>query len=126
MFRARLATLAAAAGLGLIGGCAGMNSNQSLFGRLCGRHRTTEACVMDPGVCGDSCGGGGCEVMGDGPMLMDRGPIMMQPATPPAVPLVPDSSVPLVPDSSLPLAPTPRLVPQPQPPSQAAPIPYTP
>ena len=117
MFRVRLATLAAAAGLGLIGGCAGMNSNQSLFGRLCGRQRTTEACVIDPGVCGEPCNGA-CDVMGDGPTLMDRGPIMMQPAMPPAVPLVPDSS--------LPLAPTPRLVPQPQPPTQASPIPYTP
>jgi hypothetical protein len=95
-----------------------MNSNQSLFGRLCGRHRTTEACVIDPGVCGDSCGGGAFEVGGDGPVLMDRGPIMMQPSTIP--------SVPLVPDSSLPLTPPPRLVPQPQGPTQSQPIPYTP
>jgi hypothetical protein len=59
-------------------------------------------------------------MMGEGPVLMDRGPMMMPPSTVP--------SVPLVPDSSLPLTPTPRLVPQPQtqPPTQAAPIPYTP
>ena len=125
MFRMRLATLAAAASLGLIGGCAGMNCNQPLLGRLCGRQRTTEACVIDPGVCGEPCNGA-CDVMGDGPTLMDRGPIMMQPATPPAVPLGPDASVPLVPDSALPLTPAPRLVPQPQPPTQSQPIPYTP
>ena len=117
MFRVRLATVAAATGLALVCGCAGMNSNQSLFGRLCGRHRTTEACVIEPGGCGDSCNGA-CAGTGDGPLLMDRGPMMMQPVMPPAVPLVPDSS--------LPLAPTPRLVPQPQPPTQASPIPYTP
>ena len=117
MFRMRLATLAAAASLGLIGGCAGMNSNQSLFGRLCGRQRTTEACVIEPGVCGAPCSGA-CDMGGDGPVLMDRGPIMMQPPTVP--------SVPLVPDSALPLTPAPRLVPQPQPPTQSQPIPYTP
>ncbi|MBI1918141.1 MAG: hypothetical protein HYS12_25905 [Planctomycetes bacterium] len=117
MFRMRLTTLAAAAGLGLIGGCAGMNSNQSLLGRLCGRQRTTEACVIDPGVCGNCCGGA-CDVVGDGPVLMDRGPIVLPPSTVP--------SVPLAPDSSLPLTPAPRLVPQPQPPTQSQPIPYTP
>ncbi len=112
MFRVRLATLATAAGLALVCGCAGMNSNQSLLGRLCGRHRATEACVIDSGGCGD------CGIVGDGPILMDRGPITMPPSTVPAVPLVPDSS--------LPLAPAPRLVPQPQPPTQSQPIPYTP
>ncbi len=125
MFRVRLVTLAAAASLGLSSGCAGMNSNQSLFGRLCGRQRTTEACVIEPGVCGPPCGGA-CDMMGDGPVLMDRGPLVMPPSTPPSVPLVPDASVPLVPDSSLPLTPAPRLVPQPQPPTQSQPIPYTP
>src|SRR5262245_27693042 len=121
MLRVRLATLMTVVGLGLIGGCAGMNCNPPLLSRLCGRQRTTEACVVDPGVCCDPCGGacaGGYGLAGEGPVLMDRGPIMVQPTMPPAVPLVPDSS--------LPLTPTPRLVPQPQPPTQAAPIPYTP
>src|SRR6059058_3250296 len=119
MFRVRLATLTAAASLGLACGCAGMmNSNQSLLGRLCGRQRTTEACVIDPGVCGAPCGGG-CDMGGDGPVLMDRGPLVMPPSPPPSVPLGPDASVPLVPDSALPLTPAPRLVPQPQPPTQS-------
>ena len=89
MFRVRLASLAAATGLGLVCGCAGMSSNQTLFGRLCGRHLAAEACVIDAGVCADPCGAG-CGVVGDGPILMDRGPIMVQPSTPPDVPLVPE------------------------------------
>jgi hypothetical protein len=117
MFRVRLATLATAAGLALLSGCAGMNSNQGLLGRLCGRHRATEPCVIESGGCSDCGIGGG--MVGDGPILMDRGPITtMPPSTVPAVPLAPDSS--------LPLAPAPRLVPQPQPPTQSQPIPYTP
>src|SRR5438067_11697688 len=106
MFRVRLATLITAAGLGLLCGCAGMNSNQSLLGRLCGRQRCTEACVIDAGGCCDPCGGAcGMGMVGEGPVLMARGPVVMPPA--------PAPSVPLVPDSSLPLTPTPRLVPQP-------------
>src|SRR5262245_6645100 len=120
MLRVRLATLATAAGLALLSGCAGMNSDRPLLSRLCGRHRATEACVIDSGGCG-GCGAGGMVggMVGDGPILMDRGPITtMPPSTVPAVPLAPDSS--------LPLAPAPRLVPQPQPPMQSQPIPYTP
>jgi len=124
MFRVRLASLTTAAALGLLCGCAGMNCNQSLLGRLCGRQRTTEACVIDAGGCCDPCGGacgmgmGDMGMVGEGPVLMDRGPMVMPPA--------PAPSVPLVPDSSLPLTPTPRLVPQPQGPAQSQPIPYTP
>ena len=125
MLRVRLATLATAAGLALLSGCAGMNSDRPLLSRLCGRHRATEPCVIESGGYGgcSDCGIGGGMVggmVGDGPILMDRGPITtMPPST-----MVP--AVPLAPDSSLPLAPAPRLVPQPQPPTQSQPIPYTP
>jgi hypothetical protein len=131
MFRVRLATLAAA-GLGLVCGCASMSNDscstsnggiRGFFGRLCGRNRTTTtASVIDGGVLSASpcCNGDTCGLMGDGPLLLDRGPLVLPPG---AVVPGPVPTAPLAPQSSLPLAPTPqRLVPQPQ----SQPQPYNP
>ena len=117
MIRKRLAVLAAAAGLGLLSGCSSPTmtccNRPSFFGRLTGRMRTVEVVPVESG--GAPC----C----DGPMLMDRGPVVMPsvPAMPgvsgvPGMPPVPGSA-PCAPGGvpgGAPLAPVPRLVPEPQ------------
>ena len=101
MFRARWATVALAAGLGLTG-CSSL-SNLNPFGH---RHA----------VC--PCEGGPCEaggsVLGDGPLLGADGPAVLPPTGPVVVPpagpgplVVPPTSTTALPN----LAPTPRLVP---------------
>lgn len=104
MVRLRLATLAVAAGLGLVCGCMTLSQFP-----LLGRFRAHSA-----GDCGDA----GVVANGEGPVLegpVINGAIPGGPTTAPAPFVAPQSSIP-------PLAPPPRLAPQPQ----AQPTPYTP
>src|SRR5690349_3726278 len=104
MVRLRLATLAVAAGLGLVGGC--MTVSQC---PLLGRFRAHPA--------GD-CGAPGGGANGEAPILerpVLNGAIPGGPTTVPAPFMTPQNTIP-------PLASPPRLTPQPQ----AQPTPYTP
>jgi hypothetical protein len=109
MKRARLATLALAAGLGLTTGCAGLSSF-NIF------HRNRDACCTD-GMPIDGANG-----MGAGPVLGDFGPGAMPPPGAAGAPILPVPNQVPPPATGAP-APLPRLVPQPE---QARPMPYTP
>src|SRR5262249_41038624 len=131
MFLKRLATLAAVAGLGLCCGCANSTTacNGGFFSRLCSRHRTTAAPVVDARAF----------PVTQGPGFLDTGPVFpsapgpncpctngvspgiapgIAPGVSPGVPVLPPGTAP----SNLPMGTVPRLVPQPQ----AQPVPFTP
>jgi hypothetical protein len=112
MLRARWATLAVAAGLGLTG-CSSL-SNLNPF-----RHRHASC----------PCEGGPCEAAGslasEGPLLGDDGPAVLPPTGPVVVPPAGPGLLAAPPGTTTPvpnLAPTPRLVPQ----ATAPTMPYTP
>jgi hypothetical protein len=106
MFRARLARVALAAGLGLACGCSGWCSGPWWGGRCC---PPCDCCdvIVSPGI--------------EGPCL--GCPPSAPPMTAP-VPMAPPPNGGLTPQPAVPpLSTPPRLVPQPQ---QSQPMPYTP
>jgi hypothetical protein len=124
MIRKRLAILAAFAGLGFIVGCSSSRTGCStcscsgggFMSRLTGRARTVETGPIIEGDSMPTC-------CGDGPLLMDRGPMMMAPhdglpsspcTTPGFMPGSMPSGMPSGVPGSVPFAPPPRLVPEPQ------------
>jgi hypothetical protein len=110
MSRPRIATLALAAGLGLLSGCASMCEHPLWpFGRS--RVSCCPECEMGGGPCCDGYGpsldgyGGVGEFAGPG--LEEGGPGLPPPGPEMMAPGAPEAGIP-------PLAPPPRLVPQPQ------------
>jgi hypothetical protein len=104
MVRLRLATLAVAAGCGLVCGCMSM-SQCGLLGRLRAR--------MGAECCDHGAVANGEGPIVDGPMM--NGGVPSDPIVGPIPPVTPQNTIP-------PLASPPRIVPQPQ----AQPAPYTP
>src|SRR5205823_9867979 len=105
MVRVRLATVAVAAGLGLVCGCLNLTHRPLLDRLRCG-----------PAAAGECCETGAAPAC-EGPVL-DAGAPVLVPGAPGGVigpPLTPQNGAPA-------LTPTPRLVPQPQAPT----MPYTP
>jgi hypothetical protein len=105
MVRTRLASLALAAGLGLVCGCMTSSSGGSFLDRFRPACLSREAACCEGGVGG--CESGCCGAHGAGPIL-DAGPGVAAP---------PETTLP----APLPAAP-PRLVPAPQ----STPMPYVP
>lgn len=123
MLRMRLASLAAAVGLGALGflsGCSSTSdggSRPGLFSRLCGRTKKVEGIPIDASS--------HLPMMSEGPMLMDPGfypgaQPYLPPAHTPGLGSLPPT--PCAPGFGSTPAPQPRLVPQPQ----SQPMPYTP
>lgn len=104
MVRLRLATLAVAAGFGLVCGCMSI-SQCPLLGRF--RARSAAECCENGAIAG------GEGPMVDGPVM--SGPVPGDPTLGPIPSVTPQNTIP-------PLASPPRLVPQPQ----AQPAPYAP
>jgi hypothetical protein len=104
MFRARLASITLAAGLGLASGCCSL-SDHSLFSRFGHRSRPAPETVVGADVCTGT----------EGPLMQDYGPYPV-PAAPAPAP------VPYPGTGPQPLAVPPRLEPQPQAPV----VPYQP
>jgi hypothetical protein len=124
MLRVRLATLAAAASLGLVCGCASTSScpssNQSFFSRLFHRNRPAECCPVDAGCCeagccglvGGACGGAcGCGLPGEGPPLLGDPGVGALPHGG-TMELPPGGTV-LPPGAGVTPSPMPRIAPQP-------------